>query len=478
MIHSRKLKQDKTIVALDSFSAKKKAGAVFVDLTAAYDTVWHRGLTCKLLQMLPDRQMVRMIMELISNRSFTLSNGSGRNSRLRRLRNGVPQGSVLAPLLFNIYIHDLPSMVSKKYAYADDLAILHSDGDWRSLERTLSQDMQTLTNYFQIWRLKLSTTKTMSAAFHLNNREARRRLDVTVNGESLPFHTEPKYLGVTLDRSLTFRQHLNSLRKKLTSRVALVRRLAGSGWGSRADTLRTAVLALVYSTAEYCAPAWCRSAHTSLIVKTINDALRIVTGCLRPTPTEYLPILSGIQPAELRRRGATLSLACRALKPHHLLHHKLAISASTERQRLKSRHPFVPAAHELLKKSSDSDISAAHWSDYAWSTEWQNKNTRLHSFVPNASVEPIGMTLDRTAWVRLNRLRTGVGRFHSDMHKWGLAPSAACECGTGEQTADHIIHHCPIQQAPTGIKGLRILDEDTSTWLLNYCRFDRVPRQQ
>ena len=83
----------------DSFSEKKKAGAVLVDLTAAYDTVWHRGLTCKLLRLLPDRHMVSMIMELIQNRSFTLTTGSGQRSRLRRLKNGVPQGSVLAPLL-------------------------------------------------------------------------------------------------------------------------------------------------------------------------------------------------------------------------------------------------------------------------------------------------------------------------------------------------------------------------------------------
>jgi len=118
----------------DSFSSKKKAGAVFVDLTAAYDSVWHRGLTCKLLQLLPDRHMVRMIIEMVGNRSFTPKTGNSKRSRLRRLKNGVSQGSALAPLLFNTYISDLPTTVSRKYAYADDLAIMHADGDWLVVE--------------------------------------------------------------------------------------------------------------------------------------------------------------------------------------------------------------------------------------------------------------------------------------------------------------------------------------------------------
>ena len=108
----------------ESFEAKKKAGAVFVNLTAAYDTAWHRGLTCKLLKLLPDKHMVKMIMELVRNRSFTLTTGDTKRRRLRHLKNGVPQGSVLAPLLFNIYTYNLPSMISRKFAYADDLALL------------------------------------------------------------------------------------------------------------------------------------------------------------------------------------------------------------------------------------------------------------------------------------------------------------------------------------------------------------------
>ena len=179
--------------------------------------------------------------------------------------------------------------------------------------------MSTLSAYLQTWRLKLSHTKTVTAGFYLNNREAKRELKVYNNGRLLPFCPTPTYLGVKLDRLLTFRHHLVALRKKLSSRVILLRRLVGSRWGAGAKTLRIATLSLVYSTAEYCAPVWCRSAHIRLIDSVLNDALRMVTGCLRPTPTDYLPVLSGIQPAELRRMGATLSLTYRgSLDPDHI----------------------------------------------------------------------------------------------------------------------------------------------------------------
>ena len=81
----------------DSFEAKKKASAIFVDLTAAYNTVWHHGLTCKLLRLLSDKHMIRMIMKVVRSQSFILTTSDSKQSRLCHLKNSVPQGLVWLP---------------------------------------------------------------------------------------------------------------------------------------------------------------------------------------------------------------------------------------------------------------------------------------------------------------------------------------------------------------------------------------------
>ena len=194
----------------------------------------------------------------------------------------------------------------------------------------------------------------------------------------------------------------------------------------------------------------------------MNDALHIVTGCLRPTPTDHLPILSGIQPAELCQMGATLSLAYRgSLDPNHILHSLLSGSSDTCQVRLRSRCPFVPAAWNLLDNLARLGIRASEWTNLKWNVEYCEGASRLCAFVPETGARPVGMGLPRAAWVRLNRLWTVVGRFHSPMHKWGLAPSPNCECGASEQTADHVLTACPIHRAPHGACGLTVLDDET-----------------
>ena len=121
-----------------------------------------------------------------------------------------------------------------------------------------------------------------------------------------------------------------------------------------------------------------------------------------------------------------------------------------------------------ISKTTLSNLASALLSgriiDGTWST------TRIHSspyFHASTSARPVGMSLPRTAWVKLNRLRTGVGRFHSSMHKWGIAPSSNCQWGALEQTADHILITCPIHRASRVGRCLTVLDDETRCWLNN-----------
>ena len=92
--------------------------------------------------------------------------------------------------------------------------------------------------------------------------------------------------------------------------------------------------------------------------------------------------------------------------------------------------------------------------NHKWKMEYREGASRLRAFVPGTRARPVGMGLPRAAWVKLNRLRTGVGRFHLSMHKWGLAASPNCECGASVKSADHVLRACPIHRAPHGTQCL------------------------
>jgi len=93
------------------------------------------------------------------------------------------------------------------------------------------------------------------------------------------------------------------------------------------------------------------------------------------------------------------------------------------------------ATHQLLWQQQHTCGAVA---DHQWNAEWADNPIRLCTLSPDTGTHPPGMTLSRRAWVRLNRLRTVVGHFRSCLYKWGMASSAACECGAEEQTVDYV----------------------------------------
>jgi len=119
--------------------------AICLDLTAAYDTVLHLGLHLKLLKVLTCQPMVDFVMELLYPRSFVLYTSDGQASRLFRTKNGVAQGSLLSPCLYNIYTADFAETSAKRCMYDDDVALTVSAPTFREAELALSNISLLLT---------------------------------------------------------------------------------------------------------------------------------------------------------------------------------------------------------------------------------------------------------------------------------------------------------------------------------------------
>lgn len=237
----------------NGFQQKAKSGAVFLDLSSAYDTVWTRGLLHKMAKIIRCKATLLLLEKMISNRKFSVTHGE-KTSRYKILHNGLPQGAVLSPTLFNIYTANMIDTVLRKFIYADDVALVTQATSFEEIESVLNAYVARLKNVFQKWHLKLNPNKSVTCTIHLNNREANRTLSKIADNQKITTQGAPKYLGV--NRALTFRQHLESIKEKIKTRNNIIAKLAGTGWGCRAN-----VLALVYSVAEYCMPVWARSAH-------------------------------------------------------------------------------------------------------------------------------------------------------------------------------------------------------------------------
>ena len=257
------------------------------------------------------------------------------------------------------------------------------------------------------------------------------KIKVIMGDRILNFNQTPKYLGVTLDRTLSFKRHLTKLRGKVASRNNIINKLVATSWGMNAKTLRISALAMVFSTAEYCCPVWINSHHTSLLDTVLNSTMQIISGTVRSTPRAWLPALSNIAPADIRRKKALLREFNKATADSNQpLFNDLKELVP---DRLKSRKPPMRTAATL----ADDHFSV----DVAWEEEWGKSalNSPLYTF---GSVRSEEFTLPRRVWSNLNRLRTGHGRCGEMLFKWRLVDDPSCKCGHPVQTTEHMMSEC------------------------------------
>lgn len=134
-----------------------------------------------------------------------------------------------------------------------------------TIDRILNDNLANIRAYFNKRYFTFKPSKTVSIALHFNNRDAQRKLNLRIRNYSIANEEHPKYLGVKIDISLIYKQHLEGVKNMTKTRNNIIAKFAGTGWDANETFLRSSAIALVYSVTEYCAPVWVRSAHCTKV---------------------------------------------------------------------------------------------------------------------------------------------------------------------------------------------------------------------
>ena len=277
----------------------QRTALALLDYSKAYDRVWREGLLDRMMVAGLPRQFVAWIAGFLRNR---LGRGvcGGEQGKRKIFRQGLPQGSVLSPLLFLFYVNELVSVVPESVRvslYADDVAVWSQD---RCKERALqkvSEAVGQIARWSAARKLQLSEGKCTLSFFSQHPGEASWRPEAVVEGLRLKFEPKPIFLGVGFDRVLSFRPHAEMVAARASARSRALAALAGQSWGWRRKSLVPVFLAFVRSVLDYCGAGWqpwLAPSSLDILTRAQNRALRIITGQCRTTPVEALALEAGV----------------------------------------------------------------------------------------------------------------------------------------------------------------------------------------
>lgn len=200
-----------------NFNKKLHTGALLLDIEAAFPTVWHVGIIWKLLKYGFPIYLILLIASYLENRKFYVSFNNIK-SELLELLAGVPQGSVLGPLLFIIFINDAPKIDKVDDSiFADDKLLLTSSYRISAITNRLKKAMVANKRFFDRWKIKINPGKTEVILF--TKRRPSIPISICLENVQLNWSKKVKYLGVMLDSKLNFGDHVNFVSQKAISNL-------------------------------------------------------------------------------------------------------------------------------------------------------------------------------------------------------------------------------------------------------------------
>ena len=270
----------------NSLNKKTHSIGVFIDLRKAFDTVDHR-LLCKKLEFYGIRGIAQdWITSYLSNRTQHV-NYDGHASDNLEITCGVPQGSILGPQLFILYVNDMcnVSKLLKFILFADDTNIFYSHDRLPELVSVLNTELDNMYTWFCVNKLSLNVAKTNYILF--GNYRHEQHVALRIKDINIERVEATKFLGVIIDESLSWNNHINSVKSKLAKVSSVIYKVSHS---IDRSSMRTLYCALFLPYIMYCSEIWGNTHKTKLhgIIMLQKIVMRTVYGVDRLEHTNYL----------------------------------------------------------------------------------------------------------------------------------------------------------------------------------------------
>ena len=454
--------------------------AMAVDFSKAFDTVNHTSLLRSLLNnsTLPPND-IRWLFTYLRGRTASCSYNRVESAKVI-LHQGVPQGSILSPLLFNFYVSSYPDTAQLSTSYADDFTACASHPKVEQAASTLARHAEDVADWALTKDLIVSTSKSTITLFTPEFQQSHLHPNVPLNGIPLPLDRNPKILGVTFDPHLCFHKHIESIVNRAKPRLNILKLLTGTDWGQQRETIVATFKSLIGSILNYAAPVWFpNTSQTSINRLQIiqNSALRIATGCVRMTPIDHLHTETKTLKVEEHLKMLCSQYLGTYFQPNHASFPVVTANSGPRRKKKTLQLSFADQVSDLLVDGCVEDIKEARKVIHTRAVEEaiasRGPNGVLGSAALDVDTGKVG--LPRGARTTLAQLRSGYcSALHSFKHRIGLSAAPTCPCC---RQADHTTQHlfsCP--EHPTDLSPLDLWQrpDEAATFLRTWPCFEQV----
>ena len=430
---------------------QKEVRVIFLDISKAFDKVWHDGLLYKMKKNGITGNLFYWFRDYLSNRKQRVVI-NGKSSDWGNINAGVPQGSVLGPLLFLIFINDIVDIVNSKIKlFADDTSLYLNVDHPFTAAATLNSDLSSIDDWSKQWLISFNAVKTDTMII-TRKLEPPNHPPLTFQGHQLINVNSHKHLGLTFRSDLRWIEHVNNLTIKATRQLNILKSLQ---YKLDRKTLEVVYISFIRPVLEYASVVWdgCNQSQCNQLENIQLAAARVVTGAMKTTSIAKLYEEIGWETLAKRREIAKL------IQMYKIIH-------NIGPDYLRNVFPHIPDANTRFSYNTRRKFDIPHFrvrtdlydrSFFPSATRLWNslpldiRNiTPLSQFVlkikPDSSCPVQDYSLynvgDRFMAIQHARLRMGSSQLHEHLYKIGVKDSPLCSCNQGIEDSWHYFFIC------------------------------------